>query len=225
MAPQLEGVNSLYAGIMGAGKTFAILHNTRNYDRIVAYDQSKFLFEEVTRFGGLITTDPKAVTDILNEAVETNSGYRVGLVDESGQHRDWMIDQIDELTSQPDPGERPSFPAAFWVEEAASVFPATPFPDIKYPIMMKLLRGSRHRRLHNIFGTQLPNDLPKKMRGLLNDIWAFRVPDDEHAMAVARKLGRKELAPLIQELEDELHYHRDQRGRLTGPKRIRSPAA
>jgi len=220
MAHQLEGVNSLYAGIMGAGKTFAVVHNTRKYDRIVAYDQSGFLFEEVTRFGGEITTERERVAEVLNRATELDMGFRIGFVDESAQHQKWMMQQIEELTKRPAPGERPPFATAFWIEEAAQPFPQTNTPEVLHPEMMRLLRGVQHRRLHILFATQRPHDLPKKMRDMMNDIWIFQLPDDEPAEVAAKKLGNRKLAEPIMELANGFHFHRNPKGRRTGPKRI-----
>ncbi len=216
-----EGVNSLFAGIMGAGKTFAVLHELKREERVLVYDQSGFLFEEKQRFGGEVTKVASRVSDVLNQADADGMGFRIGFVDQSGAHEQWFFEQVKKLTEPPE-GGFPDNKVTLWIEEAAFVFHQSDNPERLHPIMLELMRGSRHRRLNIIFATQRPQDLPRKMRDLLNDFWIFRLPDVDAADVGATKLGDRKLSPKIQVLGNGFHYKRNVKGERIGPVRIKA---
>ena len=221
---QLEAVNSLYAGAQGSGKTFAVNYHIRRYSRIVAYDQSGFLDERgpsrFDRFAGEVTRDPVEFAKKLSEAVDLDVGYRLALVDEAAIHKAWWEKTVHKLTKSPGGGARPKHPVAVWVEEAALVYNQLDNPEKHHKPMMEMLRATRHRRLHLIFSTQRIEDLHKRMRDLLTDVWVFQHLDHDLAESAAKQLGDRRLTENVRGLENGRYYHRDKRGKLIGPARI-----
>ncbi len=228
---QREAVNSLYAGQQGSGKTFAVNFHTRRYSRLVAYDQSGFLDENgpsrFDRFNGIVTRDAKEFAAQLSEAVDLDVGYRLALIDEQAKNKDWWEGTVHKLTASPGKGARPKHPVGVWVEEAALVYNQLDAPEKHHPKMMEMLRATRHRRLHLIFSTQRIQDLHKRMRDLLTDVWVFQHLDHDLAESAARQLGDRRLIENVRNLDNGRFFHRDPTGKLTGPSRIRvdRPAA
>lgn len=226
---QREAIGSLYTGAKGSGKTFAINFHTRRYQRLLAYDQTGFIEEKGSSrfdtFRGFITRNATEFHQKLEEAEKLGVGYRLALIDEEAKHKDWFERTVKELTKSPGKGARPKHPVGLWMEETAVTYNRRDDPEVKHKPMMDMLRGTRHRRLHIIFGTQRLKDTAKSMRELLDDVWVFQLRDREMAREAALELGDRGLTDQIRMLKNGQFFHRHPSGKLTGPSRIRVETA